>query len=159
MTSQFLVRPLRPDQVLQAYPLVRALDSALTPEQWQDHVEKAAASLKGGEAGDVMTLQTASGYIHALFVYRVLEDITHGRTLEVDHIIVFDLPGQSTAFEAIVRIMEQVARERDCPVLNIQLPQPEAAGGPPGDRLADLLSDDGYQPSSMRWSKRIGSDE
>jgi len=154
MRSDYIARPLPQDQVLQAFPLVQALDKRLTPQSWQRFAEASFSSRNRGDYGNIMTLQTSSGYIHALFVYWVREDLCEGRQMEVDHLVTFELPGQTKAISMALRVMEQLGREKGCEVIDICVPR-SSLDGAQASRIADAFGTSGYAESAARWRKRL----
>jgi hypothetical protein len=155
MTSEYIARPLPKDQVLQAFPLVQALDSRLTPQSWRRFAEASFDHHNRGDYGRIMTLQTSSGYIHALFVYWVREDLRDGRQMDVDHLVTFELPGQTKAITTALRVMEQLGREQSCGVININVPH-RMVDGPEGpSSLAATFGNIGYSEYAARWRKEL----
>jgi hypothetical protein len=154
MSSDFIAKPLSAAQVMQAYPLVQALDDRLSPESWNDFATMAVTS-NSSPCGRIMTLQTAGGYIHALFVYRINQDLLDGRRLDVDHLVAFELPGQATAVRAALRIVEQIGRENDCTYVVVALPTRQETNGQAGTPAAATLDSAGYQIGPGLWRKHL----
>lgn len=157
MSSDFIARPLLANQVMQAYPLVQALDPQLSPESW---CEFAASALEFPDDGGtphsrIMTLQTAGGYIHALFIYRINRDLRDGRRLEVDHLVAFELPGQVTAVTAALRVIEQIARDSGCEAIAVATPMRNDAGKASASMVSDTLHRSGYDIGPGMWRKKL----
>ena len=155
MSSEYIARPLTKSQVLQAFPLIQALDRRLTPQVWRRFAEATFAGTGGDDHGHVMTLQTVSGYIHALFVYWVREDLCDGRRMDVDHVVTFELPGQVKALRATLRVIEQVARELDCAKVNVCIPRRSLPSWPDQSVLTTTFGDSGYSASTLNWCKTV----
>lgn len=159
MPSEYIARPLPQDQVLQAFPLVQALDKRLTPQYWRRFAEATLANRERADFGHIMTLQTTSGYIHALFVYWIREDLRDGRRMDVDHVVTFELPGQVKALKSALRVIEQLARERDCDVVNVSIPRVALPSWPDSSTLTTTFGDSGYSASTLNWCKTMRSAE
>lgn len=155
MSSEYIARPLAENQVLQAFPLIQALDKRLTAQAWRRFAEYTLADANGGGHGHVMTLQTVSGYIHALFVYWVREDLCDGRRMDVDHVVTFELPGQVKALRAALRVIEQMARELDCTMVNVCIPRQSLPSWPDQSILTTAFGDNGYSASTLNWCKTV----
>ena len=155
MSSEYIARPLTKSQVLQAFPLIQALDKRLTPQAWRQFAEATFAGAGGEDRGHVITLQTATGYIHALFVYWVREDLCDGRRMDVDHVVTFELPGQVKALRATLRVIEQMARESGCDMVNVAIPRQALPSWPDQSVLTSTFGDNGYSATTLNWCKTV----
>ena len=106
---QFSLAPLKPEQVAEAYPLVRMALPQLELDAWQGYAA-AVASAGGG----VLTLLAPNGAIHALAAYRTVPSLHHGRALVVDLFVAFELSRKAPARTALVEGLHQLAEGLDC---------------------------------------------
>jgi len=155
MPSDFIARPLRPAQVMQAYPLVQALDPGLSRDEWRAFAAEICDARPGTEVSGIMTLQTVVGYIHGMFVHRLQRDLRQGLQLQVDHLITFELPGRLSALHAALRVIEQLAREQGCDAVNVNMPTRASVGFARGNHSDDAFDANGYQTHAACWCKLL----
>jgi len=159
MSSDFIARPLPAAQVLQAYPLVQALDPGLSAERWQAFANALGDGGGGAPRDGIMTLQTVAGYIHGLFVHRLHRDLRDGLQLQVDHLVTFELPGRQSALRAALRVVEQLAREQRCDSIAVNMPTSARVGLAQFGSSADAFDDGGYETRAACWRKRLSPPE
>jgi hypothetical protein len=101
MASPYIVRPLAPERIAQAFPLVMALDPGLTLDRWSRYAASFVRSLEAPEPREILTAQNKQGYIHSLASCRMRRDLRHGRVLEVENFVSLDLTGNKLAAQAL----------------------------------------------------------
>lgn len=106
--SFYCATPLRVDDAAAAFPLVNMLHPDLTMELWRKFV-RSATRLSPRRAG-VMAIRDRRSYIHALFAYRVDDDVTHGHLLRLTLLVMGRLPG-GVLTQAIIARAEELAAE------------------------------------------------
>ena len=106
---QFSLAPLKPEQVAQAYPLVRMALPQLELGEWQDY----AAAMASPGSG-VLTLLAPSDAIHALAAWRAVPNLHHGRALIVELFVAFELSRKAPARAALVDGLHQLADGLGC---------------------------------------------
>tara|TARA_R110002167_G_scaffold82073_11_gene224190 strand:+ start:1573 stop:2043 length:471 start_codon:yes stop_codon:yes gene_type:complete len=149
--SNLIARPLTGNQIIQAFALAQGLYPTLSLQDWCRAVEHEWRQ-RGTE---LMSLQTVKGSIHALFFCREMEGLLHEATLQVDDIIVYDLPGRSRAMRTLLRVVEQMARERGCSIVDVTLPRARRGAGPAPHRFASSLAEAGYAEHGMRLRRSL----
>lgn len=150
-----IIKPIAPDQVAQAYPLVQAIEPGLTLERWRAHIRELTERLQRGGRGGIMSLQTPEGYIHGLFAYEVADDLRCGRTLNVGTVVAFHVGEAAEAARQMMQAIEAVARQNACSTIQIKLPiEDTACAHRPGMRLGSLGAS-GYRPAFTIWCKRF----
>ncbi|HZD24903.1 MAG TPA: hypothetical protein VE631_01485 [Alphaproteobacteria bacterium] len=162
MSSEYIAAPLKPERIMQAYPLVQALAPGVTPARWR---EFAIEVLEDGSAHDtprlgrwrIMTLQTAAGYLHALFIYQLRSDLRDGLCLDVAHMVTFELPGQSSALQTAIRVIEQIARDCGCRAVTVNVPAARSNGFTTTASMADAFGARGYTASATAWRKLLAA--
>lgn len=100
-----------------AYALVQFLDPTLKREDWVAFLAAA------GGGADVMAIEDARGYAHAVFVQRVEQDLRYGRVLRLTALACSGLPSPDL-HEAIFASGDRIARERGCSGVLIELAEP-----------------------------------
>jgi hypothetical protein len=106
---QFSLAPLKPEQVAQAYPLVRMALPQLELGEWHNYAAAMASS-----GGGVLTLLAPSGAIHALAAYRAVPNLHHGRALIVELFVAFELSRKAPARAALVDGLHLLAEGLGC---------------------------------------------
>lgn len=106
------VRHLREDQFDAVYPLVRTAAPKLSPDDWRHFARRLAA----GDGG-ILAVAAGDGPPYGVAVYRVDYSLRHGRTLEVELIVTFELNRQAPARAALCQMLEMVAYAKDCETL------------------------------------------
>lgn len=104
--SFYRATALRPEEAAAAFPLANMLHRDLTIGQWRRFVRNVTrpASRRAG----VIAVRDRRSYIHALFVYRVEDDVAHRHVLRLTHLIMGRLPGGVLA-QSIVAHAERLA--------------------------------------------------
>ncbi|MBT5751134.1 MAG: hypothetical protein HOI33_00325 [Rhodospirillaceae bacterium] len=121
MPRRFAVRRLTLDRAAQAFPLIQSDFGDLTLEQWLGYVSHLLDVRNGGERG-IACVESEQGYIHGLFVFRVLEDLRHGKTLGCEYLVAQDLIESGVVLSKLVDAMERLAAECDCVAIHAFLP-------------------------------------
>jgi hypothetical protein len=161
MEFHLIIKPIGPDQVAQAYPLVQAVEPGLTLERWRTHVRAlTGGGRQRGTRGGIMSLQDARGYIHGLFAYDVADDSRCGRRLHVGTVVAFH-PGKAEGTaRQMIRAIETVARQHGCSTIQISQPIAGATCPHRPGMVASDLEAAGFRPAFVTWCKFIpASDE
>ncbi len=154
MPDRFTIKPLLPEQVAQAFPVVHTARPNLTLDRWVDYAGELAAGKTQAVANGIMTLQNDQGYIHGLFTYRVDQDLEHGRTLLAENVVVLGLTEQAAATVALIEAVEDLARRHDCGAIHTQLIG--ATAGPIADHsIVNFFRDSGHQFGGLRMCKTV----
>jgi hypothetical protein len=143
MSRQYIVKHLSADRVDQAYPLVRSAPGEITLEKWRSYA--AIRSAPGGVipdgGGGVISVESARGYIHGLFDYRIDIDLRCGRTLVCGNIVALDLLNAKSVLAVLFEAMESLAAQRRCQAVHVSVPEG-------GTVLLSRLEDAGH---AVRW--------
>lgn len=108
-----------------AYPLVFMHDASITTEQWLSFVRQRCA----GESG-LIGIHDRRGIVHALFSYRVDNDLRIRRRLCIGDLIVAQLPGTQID-SAIATAAADVSARFGCQSITIERPFPTMSAAPP----------------------------
>ncbi len=155
--TQLKIRPLSAERVSQAFPLIQTALPEVTLAAWRDF---AAALMSGGDApggareGGILAVTDERDYIAGLCSYRVAPDLVHGRLLDADHFLAFDLLDRRPVAEALAEALEALARERGCRAVHTRLPHKITAPDP-GHGLSGLLAARGHRVESLGLCKRL----
>jgi len=132
MPDRYVAKALDSRRVDQAFPVVQTRYPKLGIDQWRAF----AAEMVDGEADgkNIVAMRTARpvgivvaqighGYIHGLFAFQVVHDLSHGRTLQVDLFIALNLFDPVSVADALLQEMERVARQHRCDAIHLSLPE------------------------------------
>ena len=152
MKEQFTLAPLRGDRILQAYPLIRESAGEISLEDWRAYVKSMlAAKAKGGEARDIVGICSSNGYLRALFTYRVVPDLRHGQTLDVEYFVVESVFSPREIAATLMAGVEQVADNENCNAVHAHLPSA-------ANWLVKMLHDRGYSAGTWQLCKPFDGD-
>jgi len=147
----FVARPLAPEQVDLAFPLLQIAGGAASVDHWRAFALAVVRQGSGPRPG-IMTVQSAKGYVHAVFRHRV-ERRSEGCVLCVDDVVAADIFDRGLT-EALADALERLAREGGCGAVDVALP---AAGGLRA-AVAEGLRRAGYAPREGTLRKRVAGD-
>jgi hypothetical protein len=146
MADPLIPRPLSRDQVAQAFPLVQAILPGTSLARWTDFARR--HTLERGERG-IMTVQNQTGYILGLFTHEVQDELSLGRALVANNIMVADFPGREQTLNALIDAMQMLANLRRCAAISAALDS--AAGvAPPGTWVLSRFLEAGFLASGPR---------
>lgn len=125
MNEQFQALPIDHQDAIAAYPLVFMHDASITTEQWLRFVRRRSRG-SSPETG-LIAIRDRRGVIHALFSYRIDNDLRVRKRLSISDLIVAHLPG-SRIDEAVSNVIAEVSAQYGCQ--NVTIEQPFAARYP-----------------------------
>lgn len=145
--------PLDAKTAAQAFPLIQALHPDIDRAAWRRFTGRitggmAKRATRGGGAGGGVALRGENGYLCGLFVYQVVEDLRHGRTLAVDHLVALDLIGAAKAEVALLAAAEAQAALLGCDSLQVRTPQRRGA-------WASRMAAAGFAPEAAVLCKKL----
>ena len=157
MPSPYIVRPLTTAQVAQAFPLLAVLDPGLTLERWSDYATAFVEPSEDAEPRRIMTAQNAQGYIYGLASCRRRCDLHHGCVLEVENFVSLDLTGNKVAANALLTVIEALAREWGCGHISLSLLDPRMRSNlsAPRQPATSLFDFAGYHEEPFRLGKEL----
>ena len=135
-----------------AYPLVRDIIPGVTVNRWAQFSRAYLAHRSPDRPRGVMTIQNAAGYILALFVFEVRDDLYESRILYLDNIMIPNVPGRRTIWASAIGAAENLANLNGCRAIRAEL------GGDLKRSDEDLLTSlerSGYSPVGIRALKRL----
>jgi hypothetical protein len=135
-----------------AYPLVRDIIPGVTVKRWVQFSRACLAHRSPDRPRGVMTIQNAAGYILALFVFEVRDDLYESRILYLDNIMIPNMPGWGTIWASAIGAAEHLAKLNGCRAIRAEL------GGDLEHSDQDLLTSlerSGYSPAGVRTLKRL----
>jgi hypothetical protein len=126
---EYSIKRLRGADVLRAYPLARLAAGHLTLAAWLRFAQALGTEPARGKrpalpAFDkgLLAVEDARGLIQALCSFEVHPDLRSGRRLVVDNIVAIDLLDSAEPATALVRAIEKLAHELDCPAFAVHPP-------------------------------------
>ncbi|WP_375776414.1 hypothetical protein ACE103_32780 [Bradyrhizobium sp. ma5] len=125
MNEQFQALPIDHQHAIAAYPLVFMHDASITTEQWLRFVRRRCRG-SSPETG-LIAIRDRRGVIHALFSYRIDNDLRVRKRLSISDLIVAHLPG-SRIDDAVSNVIAEVSAQYGCQ--NVTIEQPFAARYP-----------------------------
>ncbi len=145
-------KPLAPEQIDQAFPLVRLLAPTLSLEHWRRYARAMMQPPTAtGGCGGIIVLADAAGYLFGLFSYVSRLDLLHGPTLQVDDLVVPHLVECGQATQVLEREMRDIARRFDCRGIRVRLARPSEPEG----NVARFLGTSGYQAEGTTWCRTL----
>ena len=155
ISDQNVLRPLAPDQIPQAYPLIAIFDSTLTQEQWSDYAGALISEKADGERHSIITVQSSQDYIYGLSVYWLRPDLRQGRILEIENFAVVDVVGNRTVAKVLLEALQDVALSLDCSCISISLLNPQMRKWlrEPKNPAMDLFRSSGFRGEQLRLRK------
>ena len=157
MRSPYIVRPLTTIQIAQAFPLLVILEPELTLDRWSDYASAFIEPSPGAEPRRIMTVQSAEGYIYGLASCRRRCDLHHGCVLEVENFVSLDLTGNKVAANALLKVIESLAREWACRRISLSLLDPRMRDTlrAPEEPATNLFDFAGYHEEPFRLGKAL----
>jgi hypothetical protein len=155
MSDPYAVRPLAPDQIPQAYPLVAIFDPTLTQEQWSKYAGALISEKADREHHSIITVQSSQDYIYGLSVYWLRPDLREGQILEIENFAVVDIIGNRTAARVLLEALQDVALGLDCSCISISLLNPQMRKWlrEPKNPAMDLFRASGFRGEQLRLRK------
>ncbi len=125
MSDCFVVKPLTPERIPQAFALVSIFDDRLSQDAWCEYA--AAVVEKSGNGADrgIMTVQSEEGYIYGLSVHHLKQELRRGRVLEIENFAIANLIGAKTAAGLLLESLESIARAQQCGCMSLKLLNPK----------------------------------
>lgn len=160
MSDNYTIRPLTPERIDEAFPVVAILDPGITPDEWCGYAETLLEPSDSRHGNGIITVQDPQGNIIGFSVYRIRPDLKRGRILDIENFAVVNLIGPQHAASALLKALEDLARDTQCECLSISLLNPKSrkALREPGNRPSDLFKGAGFQADLARLRKCLDAD-
>lgn len=155
MANAYVVRPLAPEQVVQAFPLVSMLDMALTIDRWCEYAASLGATTDGGGGHRILSVQSGQGHIYGISAYCLKPDLHRDRILEIENFAVIDVAGTRRVAQVLLDGLEDLAQQQGCSCIVINLLSPalrRQLRGPNGSGV-DLFKATGFYGDKVRLRK------
>jgi hypothetical protein len=114
---RFAIDHLNPDQLREAWPVVRMSDSLANCDWW---MSEAAQLIERG--GVILAARATDGNIYGVATYAVAKKPLVGRVLTVGTLITFELSRRAPARHALHEALELLANAFDCRSIVLPLP-------------------------------------
>ena len=147
MDNIYSAREVAAGEADRLYPLMQAASSGMTLERWRAFV--VATTRRGNPQiskapRGIMAIDCVRGYARALFTYSVEANLTCGRALQCDNLVVLNQFGIRTLMAAVVSGMHTLARRHDCQSIHVNLDDTPA-------ELTSLLERNGFACEREVW--------
>jgi hypothetical protein len=149
---QLQVRPLTPDGIAQAFPLIQAGLPSVTLEDWCDFATRLVSANPPASAG-VMTVISEQGYIAGLSIFQIEADLKHGPSMTARHFLALDLFDRDAVVHAMAEGLEGLARDRRCTALHTHLPNSGTRMVDPEEGLVGLFRSRGHEVETVQMCK------
>ncbi len=155
MSDCFVVKPLTPERIPQAFALVAIFEERLSQDAWCEYAAAIVEKADNGAGRGIMTVQSEEGCIYGLSVYHLKRELRHGRVLEIENFAVADLIGAKTAAALLLESLESIARTQQCRCMSLKLLNPamrkwlRRSNGP----RKDLFEVAGFRSEPLRLRK------
>ncbi len=147
-------RPLTPERVAQAFPLIQIALPAVNLEDWREFAAPLARAQGPADDGIITVVSEQVDFV-GLCCYRVTQDLRHGAVLLANHFLILDLFGQQAVVRALADAVESLARERRCTAIHTSLPETVVKGA--DDWLVRILRSRGHRVESLRMCKLLAN--
>ena len=129
----------------------------MTLERWSDYATAFVEPSEDAEPRRIMTAQNAQGYIYGLASCRRRCDLHHGCVLEVENFVSLDLTGNKVAANALLTVIEALAREWGCGHISLSLLDPRMRSNlsAPRQPATSLFDFAGYHEEPFRLGKAL----
>ena len=155
MSDFFVVKPLNPEQIPQAFALVSLFDEGLSQDAWGAYADDVVERPGNGLGRGIMTVQSEEGYIYGLSVHHLKRELRRGRVLEIENFAVANLIGAKTAAGLLLESLESIAQAQQCRCMSLKLLNPamrkwlRRSNGP----RRDLFEAAGFRGEPLRLRK------
>jgi hypothetical protein len=156
VTVKFLTRPLERDQIAQAYALIQSADPSVSLDRWTRFAHKMTALPRSSRHTGIMTVQTEAGYMCGLFVFEILEDLRHNRTLVIRHVFAISLVQREAIVRSLLDSAESLAHLNGCDSVIAVIDQENAAPAA-GEWVASQFAANGFRRAGFFSAKPLGS--
>lgn len=154
--AKLTICELAPDQVVQAYALVRLVTTDLPLDVWRTFAGQRLSRVETAFGG-IRTIQDSRGNILGLASYTTDASLQGARTLTVDNLVIVGTTERqrTSLLRTLLEAMEAVAADHDCGTIQFRL---EASDTTILDQQARwLLQDAGHSERYVLFSKPLES--
>ncbi len=161
MYGVYVIGSLSPEQIPQAFPVVKAINPEITLESWSNYAALFVAPPSKLEPSGIVTVQCPKGYIHGLACCRAKHDLQLGRVLAVENFVSLDLAGGRRAAGALLQATEDKARDWNCICVCLSLLGETARQAAAGrdHPVVQLFQTEGYRLEPLRLAKSLAASE
>jgi len=147
---RFSAGPLHEADIVKAYALIQVMAPEIGLAAWR----RFALPLVRGKSArkGIVALHGDRQYLCGLFVWRIDQDLRHGRTLMVDHAIGLDLVSPEAVTMALVDAIEDTARWLKCGAVHSYI-------GDQRGPVPERMSRTGYRSEGIVLCKSLPREE
>jgi hypothetical protein len=152
MGSEFRVRHLSKGDILRAFPLIQAVRSDITVENWSRFamLQIDGVGTRTFRSG-IVAVERENGYLYGMFTYNVVDVALVGRGLVCDHFVVLDLLSSDEPLTVLIKASEKLAKENRCSQVQLCIPTPWTTPDISTSPIVKLLYQSGFDCESLRF--------
>jgi len=150
MGDTYSVRPLAADEAPKAFPLVHHIEPDLSLNAWCAFALGRIGPPKAPRDQGILVVETATGYLHGLVSYLLIDHALIGRTLTCDHIAVPDLFSFDAPLSEMMAAVHRHAAATGCLHIQFSIPCSAASND---SRLCRELRAEGYAPGPQLFRR------
>ena len=147
------VVPMTPDMVDKALPLVRAVRSDLSLEDWRAFCAPFLSDPTGFRGLECVADE--NDYLMGLAGYEARTDLRHGRVLAVDPFVAADLYGRNLAAQILLARLDKIAARIGCGAVHVAYDSVDGLVPRNAGNTFDKFFEKGYRADSLRLCKHL----
>lgn len=157
MTRRLEIKSLQSkEEMEQAYPLIQSIAPDLSLESWLEFAcDIGDMPPTGFGPCGIVAAQSGRGYIHGLYTYMVEPDLRHGRILNVDNFVAFDLANRWNVVRKLLAAMDEQADRYGCKAIHVRLPDRLTQDKAAKQTLLAKFHDHGHDVRSLGLCKDL----
>ncbi len=148
MKSDYSVKHLTADRLVQAYPLARDILGCLSIDDWTAFAEPLTKPEDGTHPEQGVIIVERNDYIRGLFSYLVRQGLNGNRVLDVQNFAVLEMAGRDGIAEELIKGAERIALTHRCETLLLTVPKKSAW-------TIQRLTDRGHLVESYRFRGQV----
>lgn len=150
LMSGFACHPLRMDQALAVYPLIREAIPGVDLRAWLQFARRATDPRRAGREGIMVVSRRPRLLPCGLFVYRREDDLERGAVLVAEHFIAVDVLDPDPVMQALIAELDGLALRLGCSAIRAMVMTPSSV-------LTNSLQAAGHKPEGAALWKEVGS--
>jgi len=123
MKSDYTIRHLAADRVVQAFPLARDLLGCASVEDWVAFAAPLTKPEIDNHPEQGIIVVERNDYIRGLFSYMVRQGLNGNRVLDVQNFAVLEMTGVDKLTEELIKGAERIAQSLHCDSLFLTVPK------------------------------------
>ena len=151
MTSEYSIKHLSAERVVQAYPLARDILGCSSVDDWAAFAEPLTRPASSNHPEQGIIVIERNTYIRGLFSYLVRQGLNGNRVLDVQNFTVLEMAGGERVTDELIKGAERIARRLRCNSLFLTVPKKS-------NWTIRQLEDRGHTIESFCFSGRVATE-